>query len=185
MARDVRERMIESTSLLLAKKGLQGASFSEILDASGAPRGSLYHHFPKGKDELVLAAVDRAGERAMSALDSMGGMDARRVAESFLGLWRTVLERSGFTVGCAVLAVTVAAEEPDLVEGAATVFRSWRSRLAALLVAGGVPADRGAAAAASLIAASEGAVVLARAERSLEPFDLVAAAQLDALEAML
>jgi len=61
MARDTRQKMIERAAILLAQKGLQGASFSEVLEASGAPRGSLYHHFPGGKDELVLAAVALAG----------------------------------------------------------------------------------------------------------------------------
>ncbi len=54
-ASDIKQRMIEQAVILLAKKGLQGASFSEMLQASSAPRGSLYHHFPGGKDELVLA----------------------------------------------------------------------------------------------------------------------------------
>ncbi|MEP7239506.1 MAG: TetR/AcrR family transcriptional regulator [Devosia sp.] len=178
MAGDIRQKMIERTVVLLAKKGLQGTSFSQVLEESGAPRGSLYHHFPGGKDELVLAAVGLAGDQAMAAIERLQGQPAVEIAEAFIGLWRLVLTRSDFGAGCAVAAVTVAAETPGLRDRAGAVFRRWRNRLGELLETGGVPVGRGATLAASLISACEGAVILARGERSLEPFELVTAEQL-------
>lgn len=183
MAADIKQIMIERTAILLAKKGLQGASFTEILAASGAPRGSLYHHFPGGKDELVLAAIGVAGARALNALAPLAGQPATDIAQTFFGLWRAVLERSGFTAGCAVAAVTVAAETPALLDRAADVFRGWRMQLVDLLTQGGIPADQAPTLAATMISATEGAVILARAERSLDVFELVAAGQLAAVRA--
>src|SRR3984957_14595794 len=183
LAGNIKQTMIERTAVLLAKKGLQGASFSEILEASGAPRGSLYHHFPGGKDELVLAALEHAGNQALGVLDRLSGKPARDVAEAFLSLWRSVLARSDFSAGCAVVAVTVAAESEDLRARAAEILRSWREKLVTLFVAGGIPKKKARSLAASLVAACEGAVILARAERSFEPFDLVAAEQLAMIEA--
>src|ERR1700723_2816064 len=115
---EIRQRMIERTAVLLAKKGLQGTSFSEVLEASGAPRGSLYHHFPGGKDELVLAALTVAGDRASSLLSLQRGKPATEVAQAFIGMWRTVLEKSNFAAGCGVVAVIVAAEKPALLDKA-------------------------------------------------------------------
>ena len=83
--------MIEQAVILLARKGPQGASFNEVLQASGAPRGSLYHHFPGGKDELVLAAMDAAGQRAAALLGPVRGQPADKAAEAFISLWRAVL----------------------------------------------------------------------------------------------
>jgi TetR/AcrR family transcriptional regulator, lmrAB and yxaGH operons repressor len=183
LAGNVRGQMIARTAGLLARKGLQGASLSEVLQASGAPRGSLYHHFPGGKDELVLAAVNAAGAYALAVLDSLEGRPAVEVAERFVALWRSVLAASDFSAGCAVAAVTVAANAPALLDKTADVFRQWRTRLGALLAAGGVDPKRAGALAATLISACEGAVILARAERSFEPFDLVAAEQLAAIRA--
>ena len=182
LAGNIKQTMIERTAVLLAKKGLQGASFSEILEASGAPRGSLYHHFPGGKDELVLAALEHAANQALGELDRLSGRPAREVAEGFLSLWRSVLARSDFSAGCAVVAVTVAAESEYLRTRAAEILRSWREKLVTLFVAGGIPKKRAPAIAASLVAACEGAVILARAERSFEAFDLVAAEQLSMIE---
>lgn len=182
MVADVRQRMIQQATLSLAKKGLQRTSFSEVLEASGAPRGSLYHHFPGGKDELVLGALDLAGDFAVQALAHSRGRSAKEVAEAFIALWRSILGGSDFAAGCAVVAVTVAADSPAQLESAAAVFREWRARLDALLAEGGLPAHRAGALAATLIAGCEGAVVLSRAERSFEPFDLVAAELLAAVE---
>jgi AcrR family transcriptional regulator len=174
VAENVKQRMIVQAALSLASKGLQRTSFSEVLEASGAPRGSLYHHFPGGKDELVLAALDVAGAWAMQQLEAAPATTAREVAEAFLDLWRGVLARSDFAAGCAVAAVTVAAETPDLVARAAAIFRDWRARVAAQFVRVGVDEARAAQRATLLIAACEGAVLLARAEKSMEPFERAA-----------
>lgn len=77
----------------------------------------------------------------------------------------------------------MAADSPVLGESVAEVFRNWRYRPSALLAEGGVLANRAPAMSATLIAACEGAVVLSRAERSIETFDLVAAEQLAAIKA--
>jgi len=173
MAGDVKAKMVEGAARLLAERGLQATSFTEVLALTGAPRGSLYHHFPNGKDEMVAGAVDLAGERAIAFLDGKAGASAYEIADYFLYLWQQTLVRSNFEAGCAVLAVTVATDSPDLLAHAATVFRKWRRRLAELLEQGGLPAADAARFAAVLVAASEGAVVAARAERDLEPFELV------------
>jgi AcrR family transcriptional regulator len=174
LARDVRARMVASAAELLARQGLQATSFSEVLERSGAPRGSVYHHFPGGKDQLVGSALDLAGDRAIELLDRKAGVPAEEMAAWFLHIWREVLVRSNYDAGCAVLAVTVATDSPELRDHAATVFRSWRRRLAELLQQGGLETRDADRFAATLIASSEGAVALSRAEQSLEPFDLVA-----------
>jgi AcrR family transcriptional regulator len=174
MPGDVRDRMIDGAIRLLATRGLQATSFAEVLALTGAPRGSVYHHFPGGKDQLVSAAVDRAGARALAVLDGKRGSSAEDLASLFLGIWRELLVRTQYGAGCAVLAVTVAADSQALLQHAGAVFRSWRGQLAELLEYAGLSATDAARFAATLVAASEGAVVLSRAEQSLEPFDLVA-----------
>ena len=173
MAQSVRERMVASATVLLAKRGYQGASFAEVLADSAAPRGSIYHHFPEGKEQLIAAAIDAAGARAIGLLDTLEGRSAPEIVDGFMAMWRAVLERSEFAAGCSVLAVTVSADSPALLDRVAQAFRSWQARLSQVLGSGGLPADDANAFATLLIAASEGAVVLARAQRELAPFDAV------------
>lgn len=172
MANEVRQRMAEGAALLLAKRGPQGTAFSDVIELTGAPRGSIYHHFPEGKDQLLDAALDVAAGRALAVLESLAGKPPREVTAGFIDVWRSVLTRSDYEAGCAVVAVTVSNSSAALVEHAASVFRSWRARLADLLAEGGM-ADA-AREAALLVAACEGAVVIARAERSMQPFELTA-----------
>lgn len=174
MGGEVRSRMIEGAMALLARYGLQSTSFSEVVAATGAPRGSLYHHFPGGKDQMVAAAVERAGDILVQALERCAGASADGVVEHFLTIWRTVLVRSQYEAGCAVLAVTVATDSAELLSQATTVFQSWRNRLAELLHEGGLTSERADHVATMLIASIEGAVVLSRAEKDIAPFDAVA-----------
>ena len=174
MAGDARARMIEGAVRLLAQKGLQATSFSEVLDLTKAPRGSIYHHFPQGKDQMVAAAIELAGERTRLRLEEARGRSAVEVTTYFLGLWRALLTHTEFTTGCSVTAVTVASDSAELLAGASAVFHSWNTQLADLLVAGGLSPAAAKIFATTLIAACEGAVILSRAEKDIEPFDTVA-----------
>ncbi|HWC82951.1 MAG TPA: TetR/AcrR family transcriptional regulator [Pseudonocardiaceae bacterium] len=175
MAGEAADRMVESAVKLLAVHGFQATTFSSVLKDSGAPRGSIYYHFPEGKDQLIAAAIDLAGNRALEFTESFRGLPATEIVEAFAALWRAILVRSQFRAGCAVLAVTVSADDPELVERAAAVFRSWRERLGQALEEAGVDEGRARGLAVTIIAACEGATVLCRAEKSLEPLDAVAA----------
>jgi TetR/AcrR family transcriptional repressor of lmrAB and yxaGH operons len=184
MATDTRVRMIEGAARLLAQRGLQETSFTQVLELTGAPRGSIYHHFPEGKDQLVASAIDLAGARAIRLIDGMAGASAIEVTTRFLGIWRLVLEKSNFQAGCSVLAVTIATDSADLLGHASSVFRAWRERLTTLLAQGGLDQGDAARFATTLIAGSEGAVVLGRAEQSLEPFDQVAGQLISLVESL-
>lgn len=175
VAGDVRERMVQSAVILLARHGYQATSFSEVLNHSGAPRGSIYHHFPDGKDQLIAAAIELAGTRAVALLDSLEGGSAAEIVDGFVAMWRVVLERSEFGAGCSVLAVTVSSSSDELLDQARDIFRAWSGRLAQLFRAAGQSNSSAESSAVLLIAATEGAVVLARAERSFAPLDAVGA----------
>jgi TetR/AcrR family transcriptional regulator, lmrAB and yxaGH operons repressor len=175
MASGVRDRMVAGTVRLLAKHGLQATSFSTVLAETGSPRGSIYHHFPGGKDELVTAAIEATQQHALGLLDHDMGASALEVTQSFLAAWRALLTRGDFDAGCALVAVTVAAETQAQRQRTARAFRAWQEKLAQALSAGGLPETDAQSTATLLISASEGAVVICRAEQDIRPFDIVAA----------
>jgi TetR/AcrR family transcriptional regulator, lmrAB and yxaGH operons repressor len=165
--------MVEGAVQLLATKGVEGTSFAEVLEATGSPRGSVYHHFPGGKPELLHAALDLASERALGAMEATRGQPAVKVIKRFFSLWRMLLDYSHVTAGCAVVAVTVAANDDDLLDHAGTIFRTWTDLLTELCTAGGMKMNSARQLATTVIAATEGAVAMCRAERSTQPFDEV------------
>ena len=177
--------MVEGAVRLLATRGVEGTSFADVLAATGTPRGSIYHHFPGGKTELLHAALDYASEHALAAVEAARGQPATVVVKRFLALWGELLDRSDLTAGCAVLAVTVASTDPSLRDHAATIFRAWTDQLTELFTVGGMKKAPARQLAATAIAATEGAVVLSRAQRSREPFNQVAATLLSLAESSL
>ncbi len=170
----VRSNMVDGAVILLATQGVEGTSFKEVLAVANAPRGSVYHHFPGGKSELLHAALDRASGRALAAMEATRGQSALEVLERFLTLWQALLDYSKLSAGCAVVSVTVAGPEGDILEHVGAIFQTWTDQLAGLFVAGGVSEESAHRMAAVTIAATEGAVVLSRAEQSRVSFDEVA-----------
>jgi AcrR family transcriptional regulator len=165
--------MVEGAVRLLAIRGVEGTSFAEVLETTGSPRGSVYHHFPGGKPELLHAALDLASERGLAAMETTRGLSSEVVVERFLALWRGLLDWSRLTAGCAVVAVTVATNDDDLLDHAGTIFRTWTELLTELCTVGGLDGDSARQLAVTVIAATEGAVAMCRAERSKQPFEEV------------
>jgi AcrR family transcriptional regulator len=169
-----KDEMIEGALRLLAVNGLQATSFSDVLKLTGAPRGSIYHHFPKGKEQLISAALKLSEARTNEAIRKLGGKNSVEITEGFLELWRQLLVHSHFTAGCSAVAVTVATDSSDLLESATSIFRSWQSTLTEIFESAGLSLKVAAQFATTLIAASEGAVVMSRAEKNIKPFESVA-----------
>jgi AcrR family transcriptional regulator len=172
---NARQQMIGTAIELFRKDGVEATSFADVLEASGAPRGSVYHHFPEGKAQLVEEATRTAGDFISVAHEYAlreGPLSALRGLAAY---WRGVLKQSAFQAGCPIVAVTVEGDlTPGARDAAAEVFEHWERQFMEGLKREGVPARRARALATMVVAATEGAVLLARARRSLAPYNRVA-----------
>ena len=166
--------MVRGAAELLRQRGYTGTGFREVIAVTGAPRGSIYHHFPGGKAQLAGEAVDYVGALAS---ESIADDDPIAALRAFVDLWRAGFERSGYRAGCPIAAVAVEShdEDPQLLDSAAAAFRRWREAFSNGLRTRGLPADRADRLAALVVAAVEGAIVLSRAERDPAPLLDVAA----------
>ncbi len=173
---DARERMLQSTTTLLSQRGARATSLDDILADSRAPRGSIYHHFPGGRAQLIEEAVERAGAGITQIIDQAGDLTPVETFDAFVAAWRESLIGSSFRSGCPVLAVAIESNDdtPQLTAVAAHAFASWRGALAALLRRHGVPPAEARRLSNTVVAAIEGAVALSRADQSIQPFDDIA-----------
>lgn len=172
---DARRTMVATAAAQLAQRGPEGMSFSTVLDESKAPRGSIYHHFPHGKGELIGEALVLVGQRVDGGLRSLVGLPAAVVSQFFFAGWRAVLDGSDCRSGCAIAAVAVSNPTDDrLSESVREVFTTWSTTLTAALEAGGVAPDAAPALATTMLAAVEGALILSRGQHSITAFDTVA-----------
>ncbi|MBB5079052.1 TetR/AcrR family transcriptional regulator [Nonomuraea endophytica] len=170
---ETRERLLDATQGLVEAAGYFGAGLNQVIAVSGAPRGSLYFHFPGGKDQLVAESVRRAGREIGEAMERLADT-APTVADFAEGMLRHLgerLEESGWSKGCpvATVALETAATSDPLQQVCSQVYRSWEDALRARLE-GRPDADD---VAVTVLALVEGALLLARTHRDLEPLNRV------------
>jgi TetR/AcrR family transcriptional regulator, lmrAB and yxaGH operons repressor len=176
MAEHPRERMINSALVLMGEHGVEATSFSQVLEHSGAPRGSIYHHFPGGKAQLIEEATVHAGDIIVKLLTDAveRHQDPVAAVDAIADFWRTVMHNSDFAAGCPVLAATLEGDRSPAARDAARVaFERWQYLLADILQRAGIPEERARSLSSIAISAIEGAVILARAQRSNAPLERV------------
>jgi AcrR family transcriptional regulator len=176
--------MIQSAALLFRERGVDGTSFTDVIDHSGAPRGSIYHWFPGGKAQLAEEATQYAGEFIAGGLArALADDDPVAALRRFGATWRKILRGSDFAAGCPVVSATLEGERsPGARDAAGAAFAGWEKLLAGAFAGHGVQRKRARSLATLSVAAIEGAIVLARAQRSTAPLERVGA-ELEALVA--
>ena len=168
--------MLASAAEVLRERGAAGVTIDEVLSRSGAPRGSVYHHFPRGRNQILLEALQFAGESMTSAIDNAAAQGPMALLHSFVDLWEDVLRESDFAAGCPVAAAAISTgdEGPQLSGDAARIFEHWCTALTRSFVADGFADNEAASLATTMLAAIEGAVILCRSLRSGQPLRDVA-----------
>lgn len=170
-----REAMLDSAIALFRERGVAATSLRDVVAHSGAPRGSIYHHFPGGKAELAEDATRRAGD-LMSLLirGIVDSADPSAAVEAMVDHWSGVLLGSDFAATCPVAAAALSPDETAAARDAAgSAFAGWEEVLAAALAERGRPATEAADQAALVVSAIEGALLVSRARRTDAPLRAV------------
>ena len=177
--RPPRERMVRSAAQLMRRKGVSGTGMREIVLDADAPRGSLQHYFPGGKEELVGEALlwmgSVAARRTGRHLERLDPRTPSALLTAIVEDWRADLVREEFTAGCPLLAAAAdtASTSDHIRRVLVQAFEGWQEPLTAALANLGVPAERAPTLAMLVISAVEGAIVLARIRADLAPLDAV------------
>jgi AcrR family transcriptional regulator len=173
---DSRKKMVESAAALIGSQGMNATSFSDVLSDSGAPRGSIYFHFPGGKKELARDAIQWTSSQVIGHMRASDASSPTEVIRHFVALFQHVADASDGAAGCAVAGVTidVSAGDEELLIDAREAFHAWVALLAEQLRGVGVANSRARAIALTCVASVEGALILCRAEGAAAPLDAVA-----------
>jgi len=172
---DSRERTVRAAAALIGSRGVAGTGLRDVVTAAGTPRGSLSHHFPGGKDELVAEAVRWSASRLGAKLRSLADADPPpTIADALRQLvrwWERSLLAVDFTGGCAVAATVMdpAVRETDVRDAVSRAFQSWLEPITRIAAAGGIPAPLDRQFAVTAVASVEGALLLCRASAGLDP----------------
>jgi TetR/AcrR family transcriptional regulator, lmrAB and yxaGH operons repressor len=172
-ASDSKGKTLAAAAKLFRQQGYHGTALHDILAAGGSPRGSLYFHFPKGKEEIGEAALTLAGEAVRQAIAHAAETSAN--AEIFLtrvarGM-ASDLEKSGYKEGCPIATTALETAAQSEMLGAATrnAFQKWEIEIKRGLERFDMKTDKADLVATLVLSQLEGALLLARTYRSLEP----------------
>ena len=173
--------MVQGAIDLLATHGVQGTSFALLIEATDAPRGSIYHHFPGGKSELIRDAVASIGATVAALIDGLEVTRPEDVVKAIVEGWRALFVGGNCDRGCAVAATSLGAgDDASLRDAALEVFETWTTSLTNAFIRTGVKTSEAADYASLCIAVVEGALIMGRTARKDDVFD-VALRQLTAL----
>lgn len=165
--------MVRSAALLIRERGVEATSVGDVISHAGAPRGSIYHHFPGGKTQLVEEATRSAGVFIGTMLtDNLSERGLIATLDVMLDFYRSQLLDTDFAAGCPIGAV--GAEGPNTPSAlliAGESFDSWESAVAAALRQQGVSRERSESLATTALALVEGALLMSKAQRSTRALD--------------
>ena len=174
---DARDKMIGTAVQLFRSRGYNGVGLTELLTVSQAPKGSFYHHFPDGKEELGVAAIDLSRRLIGDMIEHCFQRSANE-SEAVTRLARavaTLFENSGYTAGCPIMAIAADAmpQSARLTAAGEAALAQWNAIVVRHCMRYGRSAASAAQFADRLAVALEGAWMIARVRRSTSPFDLV------------
>lgn len=171
-----RDKMLVSAAQVMRERGAAGVTIDSVLARSGAPRGSVYHHFPDGRNQILAEALRYAGDSITTVIDQAAERGAKTLLREFVSFWEQLLNEGGFTAGCPVAAAALgsADDELELKVAAGDILDRWCQAMTRAFVADGFDEHGAASLAVTSIAALEGAIMLCRSTRSAAPLREVA-----------
>jgi TetR/AcrR family transcriptional regulator, lmrAB and yxaGH operons repressor len=171
--------MIAAARRLFREHGYFGTALSDVVTESAAPRGSIYFHFPGGKEELATEVAVVHAADAIAHINRAAGTTrtAAQLLEAVMGRFRDELVASNYREGCAVAPIVIESTpaSAQLSDVTRRGFQDLIATLAARLTEKNIPHRRAVQLATSALTSMEGALILGRVLRSPEPFDIAIA----------
>jgi TetR/AcrR family transcriptional repressor of lmrAB and yxaGH operons len=173
-----RTRLLDTAGQLFRCQGFHATGLDEVLKRSGTPKGSLYHYFPGGKDQLAIETLGHFAaqlEQRMSALLSSSS-DPLKALRKFLLFTVKSLAESDFRDGCPIAAVTldVASDRESIREACEAGFQTWLRVFVQHLSHAGLTETRAKSIATLFLASLEGGMILSCAQKSVAPLNAIA-----------
>lgn len=160
-----RAALIDTAAQLFRRQGYAATGINQILETADVKAGSLYHHFPNGKQELAAAVVESAGGDIERLLRRFFDSDAP-VADIVNGWIDLLIAQlaSDDRDGCPIepIASESVNASPQVREASARAFAGWAAAVADRLRADGWSDGDAGQTALAVIALIEGALILSR-----------------------
>ena len=166
-----KQQMLDTAMTLFQRQGYHGTGLNQVLAESEAPRGSLYFHFPGGKEQLAAEAVAESGRQMCELIEAVLAQsdDPPAAVSAIIDSFVALLEESDFQRGCPVATVALEAtvDSADVRSACDGAYGSWLRVLESRFADWGIPGDRAGELAAVALSMLEGALLLARVQQDV------------------
>ena len=160
-----RVALIDTAALLFRRQGYAATGVNQILETADVKAGSLYHHFPDGKQQLAAAVVESAGGEIERLLRRFLDSDSSvaDIVDGWIDLLIVGLASDGRD-GCPIepIATESVNASSQVRDASARAFAGWSAAVAERLRADGWPGGDADQTALAVIALIEGALILSR-----------------------
>ena len=172
MATGSKERIEAVSSDLLARRGYNGMGLKAVSEAAALPYGSIYHHFPGGKEEIASSAITSIGAVVTQLLEVLfASAPADKAVRQMFDYMAGRRAGSDWADGCPVgtPAQDGSADSPSVRAACDAAFGAMIVAITEALVTAGLKKKAAGDLATTVVAAYEGATMLARVQRSAAP----------------
>ncbi|UOG55219.1 TetR/AcrR family transcriptional regulator [Leptospira noguchii] len=172
-----KQEMITAARKLIQAKGVAATGLMEVVAVAETSRGSIYHHFPGGKDELICLAIEEAAILAELGILRAGkkGKSVSEVIQKIVSVFRQVPENSKWQIGCPVAATAIEghSQSPIVRDAVADAFSRWSKAIEFTLSKAGLKPEDAKSIGVGIVAALEGGLLLSRGLSSSKPYDTI------------
>ncbi|MEU6266474.1 TetR/AcrR family transcriptional regulator [Saccharopolyspora shandongensis] len=181
-----KQQMLDTAMELFQRQGYHATGVNQVLAEAEAPRGSLYFHFPGGKQQLAAEAVEASGRQVAELLAAVlaEASGPREAVAAMMAHFAQALEESDFSRGCpvATVALEASADSPDVRSACDGAYGTWLVGLTAAFTGWGIPAARAEELAVIALSMLEGALLLCKVQRDVAALRTVGDQLADLLE---
>lgn len=168
-----RDKIVRAAALLFRRKGYAATGMNDIVALSGAPKGSVYHYFPEGKEQIAIETIQYASGLVAKTLIELSEAHAAPsdMVRAYGKLLRGWLAKSEYQDGCPITTtlLELSASSEPVAQAGRNAFSSWKNVYQEKLLGSGVPEARAASLASMAVTSFQGALILTKVERSSQP----------------
>lgn len=167
-----KQKLVVAAADLLRRRGLQATSVRELAKHADAPLGSVYHYFPGGKGEFVADAVTFTACQVLKQLAECLALGPVDGFKRYFAQWRSVLVGTAYSAGCPLAAIAMDAQAqqdaPEALTRVSTAFKELSKQIASSLLGAGISLPQAEHIATTIVALTEGAILICRANQDLQ-----------------
>ena len=175
---DTKSLLIDTSTILFQQKGYKSVGLNEILKACNVTKGALYHHFPNGKEELLITCLHALNEAITTDIEAIfsGHLSTKEATQSMIDKLIHHFETDGTITGytfSSIVSEMATVSEP-VRNACSALYENIQHIYCTKLETEGFSNESATSIALFMTASIEGAMMLCLTQKSTDPLKTIA-----------